>query len=140
MVMATMEGAAMARSSFVVHSGCFIEKTSSMKIWFITGTAYVSGNVKDGSRIAGFADIHTRNVIALTVAEAENLGGYMEGKIEEITSEQIQVPEKKDWYHLLQSDLPDIVDYQQRSPLTHHARKGRELCMEISLHRAVFSL
>ena len=76
---------------------------------FITGTAYVSGDVKDGSRIAGFADIHTRNVIALTVAEAEDLGGYMEGKIEEITSEQIRVPEKKDWYHLLLGGMYDLV-------------------------------
>ena len=78
-------------------------------VWFITGMAYVSGDVKDGSRIAGFADIHTRNVIALTVAEAEDLGGYMEGKIEEITSEQIQVPEKKDWYHLLLGGMYNLV-------------------------------
>ncbi len=78
-------------------------------VWFITGTAYVSGDVKDGSRIAGFADISTRNVIALTVAEAEDLGGYMEGKIEEITSEQIQVPEKKDWYHLLLGGMHNLV-------------------------------
>ena len=78
-------------------------------VWFITGTAYVSGDVKDGSRIAGFADVHTRNVIALTVAEAEDLGGYMEGKIEEITSEQIQVPAKKDWYHLLLGGMYNLV-------------------------------
>ena len=31
--------ATMAQRSFVVQSGCFIEKTSSIKIWFITGTA-----------------------------------------------------------------------------------------------------
>ena len=78
-------------------------------VWFITGTAYVSGDVKDGSRIAGFADVHTRNVIALTVAEAEDQGGYMEGKIEEITSEQIQVPEKKDWFHLLLGGMYNLV-------------------------------
>ena len=78
-------------------------------VWFITGTTYVSGDVKDGSRIAGFADVHTRNVIALTVAEAEDLGGYMEGKIEEITSEQIQVHEKKDWYHLLLGGMYNLV-------------------------------
>ncbi|MBQ4512051.1 MAG: hypothetical protein II969_03595, partial [Anaerolineaceae bacterium] len=78
-------------------------------VYFITGTTYVSGDVKDSSRIAGFADIHTRNVIALTVAEAEDLGGYMEGKIEEISSEQIQVPEKKDWYHLLLGGMYNLV-------------------------------
>lgn len=47
--------------------------------------------------------------IAYTVAEAEDLGGYMEGKIEEITSEQIQVPEKKDWYHLILGGMYDLV-------------------------------
>ncbi len=78
-------------------------------VWFITGTTYVSGDVKDGSRIAGFADIHTRNVISLTVAEAEDLGGYMEGKIDEITSEQIQVSEKKNWYHLVLGGMYNLV-------------------------------
>lgn len=47
--------------------------------------------------------------IAYTVAEAEDLGGYMEGKIEEITSEQIQVPEKKDLYHLILGGMYDLV-------------------------------
>ena len=78
-------------------------------VCFITGTTYVSGDVKDGSRIAGFMDIRTRNVIAITVAEAEDHGGYMEGKIEEITSEQIQVPEKKDWYHLVLGGMYNLV-------------------------------
>lgn len=62
------------------------------------GTTFVSGDVKDGSGIAGCMDARTRNVISLTVAEVADQGGYMEGKIEGITSEQVQVPEKKDWY------------------------------------------
>ena len=78
-------------------------------VYFITGTTYISGDVKDGSRIAGFMDARTRNVISLTVAEAEDLGGYMEGKIEEITSEQIQAPEKKDWYHLVLGGMYNLV-------------------------------
>ncbi|MBQ4513011.1 MAG: hypothetical protein II969_08455 [Anaerolineaceae bacterium] len=78
-------------------------------VYFITGTTYVSGDVKDGSRIAGFMNVRTSNVIVLTVAEAEDLGGYMEGKIEEITSEQIQVPEKSDWYHLLLGGMYNLV-------------------------------
>lgn len=78
-------------------------------VWFITGTTYVSGDVKDGSRIAGFMDVRTRNVISLTVAEVADQGGYMEGKIEEITPEQIQAPEKKDWYHLVLGGMYNLV-------------------------------
>ena len=78
-------------------------------VYFITDAANVSGNLKDGSRIAGFADSRTREVLSLTVAEAEDLGGYLEGKIEEITSEKISVPEKKDWYHLVLGGMYDLV-------------------------------
>ncbi len=78
-------------------------------VYFIPDTADISGELKDGSRIAGFADRYSRKVVAVTVAEQEDSGGYMEGKIDEITPEHITVLDKKDWYHLILGGMFNLV-------------------------------
>ena len=78
-------------------------------VYFIPDTADISGELKDGSRIAGFADRYSRKIVAVTVAEQADSGGYMEGKIDEITPEHITVLEKKDWYHLILGGMFNLV-------------------------------